>query len=884
MRTLITLTLLTLAVAGMAIKPLATLTGSKDWKAWKADTAWAWNGAWVGGMGTNAWRYAEIGDAKWANYRIDATLRIDTPATRRDPKTQAGGWVWSNYFNNADLGGYEAGLIFRKNGKDFYRLMFSTPFQEVVLWSTKGGILQVVPCALEVGKPVQVRIETVLELLTVTVDGKRLFSYADLTPTMSKAGSVGLGIQEGAASFSNVTVLPYAGPLPQLPAHKADFHIRDWKGLRWGWDGNEPIFYAANDCKGYDVKLVPGYKPQLEMYWHWLNYGDESFYADKLKAITVQEEGPRLTFTVDATGRAPYEWLGSRTRVTVSYDAAQSRYVYEHVSDLTLPEGKSLRINHPLEFTDPCVHGHVGSASPQTATWETPHPWSVYKHVTGALYKQPHNHYTWYPGWGNPAWQEAKGNFLALPDGYWALVGDPVANPLLTVHETNIKDPAFYTELCGWAYDVHMRVWPGGPKSSTLGPGTYTVKWQLSTVNGTQGDAWLKQATLLKCSDPEKKVLQYTAGIGHVETFSTVTKWAEPFYTYPLGDATLQDATVGHTDKTSLKIVGPHEATSCVGGSVYSDPVLENTRYEVSAWVKTLDARGEGPGLKFGGQVYVSRLTGTRDWQRIGFVCTPGQPLHTVNFSLFNSGSGTVWFDDFQIRPLKKDETPAAPIAPAPVPVAAADAAADRLFTIDATSDAKDPGRTLLDLSGHGNHLALAGTAAMTDDAGTRVLTTEADKGWASGGYFTFKAPQSFTIWVKPGKLTNDWNMVATGGAWNRTWMLFLYYKQAPYSVDLRVAGRRLFTDGCVPQDKWTHLAVTDDGKTLVLYVNGEKVKEDTSANAPWASVDGPLTLGTWHYYDSTRSGYTGSLANAAYWTVALDPAAVKALDAKGMK
>ena len=244
---------------------------------------------------------------------------------------------------------------------------------------------------------------------------------------------------------------------------------------------------------------------------------------------------------------------------------------------------------------------------------------------------------------------------------------------MLSIEGSSVPDTEFYTELCGWAFDVHVRWYPV-KASETIRPGTYTVRWRLTSVDGTQAEAWLKEATFCAPGDLSKTLLLYTAGIGEPEKFDTVAKWASPFSRYPWGDGSLQDKTMGHGDKTSLRLVGPRSAGSVVGASVYNDPVLENTDYEVSAWVKTKGVQGEGPGLMFGGKYHFPRIAGSHDWQKIGFVCRPNQPLHSVPFKVLNSGSGMVWFDDFMIRPLKAGEKPVAPVAaePKPIPAAAA--------------------------------------------------------------------------------------------------------------------------------------------------------------------------------------------------------------------
>ncbi len=825
--------------------PLAQLHTPADWKAWRAEGDWKWNGEWIGGEGTGSWRYAEVGGPEWKDYQVDFQLRLGTPSDRREPKWE-GGWYFAAYRNNENIAGYEAGLAFRKQGREMYRLMFSLPWQEVMLWSSRGGFLAVVPCALETGRTYEVRVLVQGPRVKVALDRRTLFEHWDRTGMLA-SGGVALGLHEGAAAFSQVEITaapPLAGPVPpQVP----DLHFRDWKGARWAWDGTEPICRAGNDAYGHEVKLVPGYRPQVQTWWFWLNYGEEAFNANKLQDFQVWEEGNRLRFVVICTDNQDKTWLTSRAEVTITYDPAKNTYVHDVVSTLVIPEGHSLRLNHPIEFTDPLVHGHVGSASPNDS-WETPHPWSVYKHVSGKLYKHPHNHVTWYPGFGEPAWREAKGNYLDPQGGFWAVVGDPIANPVWSLQGSSVPGSEFYTELCGWAFDVHMRWYPV-KSGETLAPGTYTVNWRLTSVDGKQADEWLAQADFCAPGDLNKELLLYTAGIGNVERFGKVVKWASPFYEYPWGDASLLDKTVGHGDNTSLRLDGPQEAGAAVGGSVFSDPVLPDTSYEVSAWVKTKDVQGEGPGLMFGGQFYFPLITGTTDWQKIGFVCRPNEPLHTVPFRVLNSGSGSVWFDDFMIRPLKEGETPVAPIAAAPQPIAAPDALPDQTVLWNTQSEAKDVGRTLLDLSKHGNHARLMAPAAVVDDERKRVWEFDGEKGYATtSNAFAFSPPQTFAIWVKPGQLVNDWNMIATGGAWNRAWQLFLYYKEAPYSVDFRPWGRRLFVDNIVPRDQWTHLAVTDDGKTITLYVNGAAVKAE-----PLGGTTGRRSPGPW----SWGPGYT---------------------------
>jgi hypothetical protein len=794
----------------------------------------------VGGAGTNAWRYAGTGGAQWANYQVDFHLRVDTPSARAGVKWEAENWTWACYRNNVDAPDYEAGLALRRQGDEMYRVMFSLRTQEVALWSSRGGFLQVVPLKLEAGQDYAVRVLAQGPHLKVAVDRRTILDYYEHHGVLT-SGGVALGLHEGAASFSQVTIDSLSAFHGTVPPHVADLHFRGWKGGRWAWDGEEPIFLLQDDCIGTELKLVPGWRAQMSDWWHWVNYGDESFYLNKLIEFKSLEEGNRLRFLVVGTDGHDQTkaWLTGRQEVTVTYDPSTDAYVYDTVSDLVIPEGHSLRMNYHLEFTDPTVYGHVGPATPHDS-WETPHPWSVYRHVSGKLYKQPHNHAVWYPGWGESDWREAKGGYLA-PNGFWALVGDPVANPVWSILGSSVPNSPFHTELCGWAFDVHM-CWDLVKVGGTLTPGTYTVKWRLTSVDGKQAGAWLNEATFCAPGDLNKTLLLYTGGIGGKETFSKVVKWASPFYQYPWGDGSLQDTTVGHGDNFSLKLQGPRSAGSVVGGSVYNDPVLANTDYEVSAWVKTKDVRGEGPGLSFGGKSYYPGVTGTHDWQKIGFVCRPGLPLHTVPLSVLNSGSGTVWFDDFMIRPLQPGERPVAPMAAAPQPLPAPAAGGGVILSWDTKSDAQDPGRTLLDQSGCGGHGRLEGKAALADDEGKRVVELDGGEGYVTTDRsYPFTPPQSLSLWVKPGKMVNYSAMIATGGLWNRAWRWSLYKQQSPYSVEFDPWGRRIFADGVVPQDKWTHLGSWTTASSSLCTSMACR-----SSRRPSAGRSGPWARGRW--------------------------------------
>ena len=163
----------------------------------------------------------------------------------------------------------------------------------------------------EAGKTYEVTALVEGPHIKVAVDRRTVIDYWERNGVLA-SGGMALGLHEGTASFSKVSVNPVPAFRDEVPPHVANLHFRDWKGARWAWDGSEPIFFVGNDCNGHEVELVSGYRAQMQSWWHWFNYGDESFYADKLKGFKVLEEGSRLRFEVLGTDNKEKTWLTSR--------------------------------------------------------------------------------------------------------------------------------------------------------------------------------------------------------------------------------------------------------------------------------------------------------------------------------------------------------------------------------------------------------------------------------------------------------------------------------------------------------------------------------------------------------------------------------------------
>ncbi len=103
------------------------------------------------------------------------------------------------------------------------------------------------------------------------------------------------------------------------------------------------------------------------------------------------------------------------------------------------------------------------------------------------------------------------------------------------------------------------------------------------------------------------------------------------------------------------------------------DPLIQGVRYKLSAWVKTGAVRGQGarlgiseatvtkeatPGERTKSAPYRysrKKLAGSRDWARIEVVSRVlPKDVAYLNLVLELKGEGTAWFDEVELRPIRK--------------------------------------------------------------------------------------------------------------------------------------------------------------------------------------------------------------------------------------
>jgi hypothetical protein len=136
----------------------------------------------------------------------------------------------------------------------------------------------------------------------------------------------------------------------------------------------------------------------------------------------------------------------------------------------------------------------------------------------------------------------------------------------------------------------------------------------------------------------------------------------------------------------------------------------------------------------------------------------------------------------------------------------------------------------------------------------------------------------SVSLWFKTGNPTANYKLAATA-IWYRGpgsgWIVGTHYPEF-WDTD-RQSIRRGGTKRTVPfvADKWNHLAVVYDGKSVLEYVNGSLSRTYQATGKPIGD-GGRFEIGAWHPY--TAYNYRGAMDEFRVYDRPLSPGEVRAL------
>jgi hypothetical protein len=255
-------------------------------------------------------------------------------------------------------GGFEAAVLMRAGPERGYRVQISHRYQNVALVKyPEGGYVRVVPCTIKLKEPHQVRCRVQGNQIVVQVDGAEKIRWNDTFLPIEK-GQAGVGVSSAAkVTFSDISVTE-PKPAAETPAaaHAPNFSVRKFLGGRpWVFDGDEPILLLpvpeANTIN--NVKLRPGYKPQLSWNSHWdvANQGAYSEATNKNGPTTFKGGG--RTVTASWTTQHVKDAFSTATTLTVGWDAKRRVYTYDVDSALDVKRTFHFRYGYDFEHHTP---------------------------------------------------------------------------------------------------------------------------------------------------------------------------------------------------------------------------------------------------------------------------------------------------------------------------------------------------------------------------------------------------------------------------------------------------------------------------------------------------------------------------------------------------
>jgi hypothetical protein len=408
------------------------------------------------------------------------------------------------------------------------------------------------------------------------------------------------------------------------------------------------------------VRLTPDGAPLFEciqLYWVLIS---GKLATDQLVNIDVKGNGTeKLIVTFNTRDRGGI--ADSRRVLTLTYDEVSGSYVYDFQAWLTF--------NSPdffgggtkqFEFCDPWLVGCPGPSIQFTGMWDRRYQKFVYESDKGIV-ALPINHFT----------TSLKSGIKLKRDGVFITAFEPDGNPAIQyVGDTADKSGI---SICWWGYDIHM----GRSISSDEMDKPVLAHFRVMNCQNEKAQTMVKDGKL-----PTWNPGGWNLG-NEYPVYERVSSFAkglaldgiavgkiDPFPWINSGSGTSWDKTSGRSDSFSLKIDKKESGLSRWqtfqgdGEGYYGEPFSLSKGYKVSCYVKTAGVSGAGSTLAI--QYHVpnftqeypvitaKRLTGANDWTKLELEIGSTPPLAgCLMIMLEQDGSGTTWFDDLEVTPIK---------------------------------------------------------------------------------------------------------------------------------------------------------------------------------------------------------------------------------------
>lgn len=611
------------------------------------------------------------GERNGAEISTRFTVLKSSGASRQLP----GGCVRWGFHWGENLPGWDVGVVLGyRDPLNFYRVQLSAARGELALWDATGGFLQLIPCAVEIGKPHDLTVRWRDGHMVADLDGKTVMDYWDRTLPYD-SGRIGLAVWKSEVQVERFEAadpewrLRRKGPPPHRPDFRFEpsgglleghpsFHLEPYEGVIL-FDGYEPIscfFKFPDNGKLYHaaVKLKPGWRsayfnyigPRLDDGGEW-----PPLAGELPEAFAVTKTGPTLEFSFrmdhGETGHTDHECV-------VRFDDRRGVYRYEFRGRLHIVNDCKANV---IEICDPLTYNNRSPGPDVVHRWNPAgHRWWVFEGADGPWQRMPIV----------DDWRGDRGLRTKWGKSLDFLYPDPVACPAFETELGWAQRPGqkYVLGQCLWGYDYHHRITEAGFKAG-------------------EERTWTMTFTALP--PPEAQRLFETSGFAEDHrplaqipfmpfdptgtTFEHTTTLADPSTTMCWMGG-VRDDTVGHGDTYSLRIDGPGTARVFLYQYMIEQVA---PAWQVSGWVKTKDLAGKGVTLRVKysyGKQYVPEGVcgeetfdlggaGSRDWTAFSVVTTVPRVQDATDILFQLDGKGSAWIDDVAISALADGQQPA---------------------------------------------------------------------------------------------------------------------------------------------------------------------------------------------------------------------------------
>lgn len=471
-----------------------------------------------------------------------------------------------------------------------------------------------------------------------------------------------------------------AAPMTSWAAHKPVFtwQIRgDVNYQQWIYDGNTPV--ALFDMSTLDepmqalmffsavprpillkyLKFTPDGAPMVQAVQLFWKSG--KVITDVLDGLTVHGNGTdRLT--VAFTVKDQLDTARITRTLTLTYDNTLESYVYDFKDNAVINNPKAFGSGKGVnfEFCDPWLVNCPSPSQKFMGMWKGRYSKFAFESADGRIVGIPHNHFS----------NSQKGGTLKK-DGIFAAVYEPDGNPAIQF----LDDTASKTHIsiCPWGYDIHL--------SYSAAPGEIdkpiNIHFRFFKCPDEKARAMNKNAEIPSIKPTEFGGLKEMPMYERISSFEKAVSIEKPhegeldtwFWVPQDEKGAVWDRSIGRTGSNSLKIEKdtPGVATwysMCEGQGYFTEPWTACKGYEISCWVKTKDVEGAGASIAVSYHIpnippkwpltRSAPVTGTKDWTKLTVLMgLPIKDTSIMSIHLQQSGKGTTFFDDLEVKMLK---------------------------------------------------------------------------------------------------------------------------------------------------------------------------------------------------------------------------------------